>query len=88
MPWLAFSRAEALPSSSAITPPPANTPREIVTKLSQSIASGLQSPETRERLASQGAEAVGNTPEQFARVIAAELSQWTRVVRESGAKFE
>jgi tripartite-type tricarboxylate transporter receptor subunit TctC len=31
---------------------------------------------------------VSNTPEQFARVIAAELGQWTRVVRESGAKFE
>jgi tripartite-type tricarboxylate transporter receptor subunit TctC len=67
---------------------PAGTPGDIVHKLSQTIAASLQAPEMKERLSSQGAEPVGNTPEQFAATIQSEIAKWAKVVKASGAKLD
>ena len=67
---------------------PANTPRDVINKLYSEIANILQSPETREKLAADGAEPVGSTPEQFAAFIQSEIDKWSRVVKSSGIKVE
>ena len=65
---------------------PAGTPREIVTRLNTESVRILRSTEMREYLATQGAEAVGNTPEEFSRHIQSELAKWARAVKAAGVK--
>jgi tripartite-type tricarboxylate transporter receptor subunit TctC len=67
---------------------PAHTPVEIIGKLHAAMASALQTPAIKEKLAADGTEAVGNTPEDFARFIRAETNKWARVAREAGIKPE
>ncbi|AQV95699.1 MFS transporter [Cupriavidus necator] len=67
---------------------PAGTPPDIVHRIRQEVAKALGAPAVRERLQAQGAEPVGNTPEQFAAFIHAETAKWPRVVKDSGAKVD
>ena len=67
---------------------PAKTPREVIAKLHQAALKALHSPEVRERFARLGAEAVGNTPEEFARLLAQDQKTWAKVVKDSGVKAE
>lgn len=43
-------------------------------------------PDVREKLASQGAEALGSTPEEFAERIKSDMAKWSKVVKVSGAR--
>ena len=67
---------------------PAGTAPEVIAKLQDAVAKAVTRPNVKKAFGDLSADAVANTPEQFARIIAAELAQWARVVRESGAKFE
>jgi tripartite-type tricarboxylate transporter receptor subunit TctC len=67
---------------------PAGTPKPIVDKLSQQIAKDIKSPSGIKLLAEQGAEAVGNTPDEFAAFIKAEIAKWARVIQASGAQID
>jgi tripartite-type tricarboxylate transporter receptor subunit TctC len=67
---------------------PAGTPPEVIAKLNGEVARWLATPEAKEKLAAQGAIAAGQSPEDFARHIAAETAKWQKVVKESGAKVD
>jgi tripartite-type tricarboxylate transporter receptor subunit TctC len=67
---------------------PAGTPRDIVMKLNAEIVKALKQPEVRERLASEGAEAIGGTPEEFAAHIKAELTRLGKVIGDARIRMD
>jgi len=67
---------------------PAGTPPAIVAKLHHEITEILQQPDVREQLNQQGALPVGDTPEQFAAYIKAEIRKWGAVVRDANIKAD
>jgi len=84
--------AESLPGFEAIAwnglLAPANTPREIIARLSAELRTAMEQPEVRERFEAQGFAAAWNTPEAFAGFIHAEIDKWAKVVQVSGATIE
>jgi tripartite-type tricarboxylate transporter receptor subunit TctC len=67
---------------------PANTPKEIVARLSSELLRVLKLPEIRERLIAAGTEPAGNLPEEYAAAIKADLVKWAQVVKAAGIKAE
>ena len=67
---------------------PAATPPEIINKLAELIARAAHAADVRQRLLDQGAEPVGNTPEEFSRQLRSEVATWAEVVKASGAKAD
>jgi tripartite-type tricarboxylate transporter receptor subunit TctC len=67
---------------------PAGTPRAIVARLNSEVSRIVRSPDMREKLAAQGAEPGGGTPEDYAAVIRADTALWARVIKETGIKAE
>lgn len=67
---------------------PKGTVKPIVTKLYSGTRQALMLPDVKERLAQMGAEGVGDTPEQFAVFIKAEIAKWAKVVQAAGIRVE
>jgi tripartite-type tricarboxylate transporter receptor subunit TctC len=67
---------------------PIAMPRDIVNILAGAVARAARAPDTRQRLLDLGAEPVGNTPEEFAKIMQQEVTRWAEVVRVSGAKAD
>lgn len=68
---------------------PAGTPQAIVDRLYREVVQALKMPDVIERLSTQGGnELVGNTPEEFARVIKNDLAKYAKLVKEAGIKIE
>ena len=67
---------------------PLGTPKEIVSRLNQSVGRILKLPDVQERLRANGMEAGHNTPEAFNRFIAEEIAKYTRVVKDGNIKVE
>ena len=61
----------------------AGTPRDVVARLNREINAILAAPDMRQKLADQGAEAVGGTPEAFAEHAKRERDKWSRVIRDA-----
>lgn len=67
---------------------PAKTPQPTVAKLSKEIARILHQPDVKEKLAADGADAVGNTPEQFGAHIQSETAKYGKLIKQIGLKPE
>jgi tripartite-type tricarboxylate transporter receptor subunit TctC len=67
---------------------PAGTPPAILNRLNAELVRSARAPDVVARLAPDGGEAVGSTPEEFAQHIATEIARWRRVVREAGVRVE
>lgn len=67
---------------------PAGTPREIVARIYQELASLLKAPETRERFLAQGALASGIPPEEFAAFVRREVEKWGKVAKAANVKVD
>ncbi|CAN7403329.1 tripartite tricarboxylate transporter substrate binding protein [Acidovorax sp. LjRoot194] len=67
---------------------PGNMNPELAKKLSDAARQAIATPEVKKRLETEGAVPVGNSPEEFARFVQAEIPRWAKVVRFAGAKPE
>ena len=67
---------------------PAGTPAAIVDRLSREIVKITRMSDVRERMASEGAEPVGNSPEEFGAHIRRELARWARVIKQARLRPE
>ena len=67
---------------------PPGTPRPVIEKLNAALNTVLTSPDVRARLAIEGAEPLPSTPAEYAADIDREETQWSKVVKASGAKAE
>jgi tripartite-type tricarboxylate transporter receptor subunit TctC len=67
---------------------PAATPREIVARLNADIVKVLKMPETRDKLAANALEPIGDSSDAFGAHIAAEIERWAKVVTAARLKSE
>jgi len=67
---------------------PAATPKPVVDLLQRHVAAILHLPEVEKQFFEQGAQPSGNTPDEFAKMIAGELQKWAKVVATTGVKLE
>jgi tripartite-type tricarboxylate transporter receptor subunit TctC len=67
---------------------PPGMSKPVVATLNRAIAQAVRSPESSERLAALGAQAVGNSPEEFLAIVKTEIPRWAKAIRESGAKAQ
>ena len=65
---------------------PAKSPDAAISRLHQEIARVLHRPDIKEKFFASGAEAVGNTPEQFGAALRAEIAKWGKLVKEAGLR--
>ena len=67
---------------------PAKTPQPIVERLQRELHAVVQSPEVRDRLASLGISALGNTPAEFGQQIRADLAKYDQIVKAAKVRVD
>jgi len=84
--------AETLPGFEAVSfygvAAPAGVPRPVMAKLNAEMARIVNTPETREQLRLQGADAVGDSQAEFTVFFNSQMSKWAKVIREAGIQAE
>ena len=67
---------------------PAKTPPAVIAALNKAAVEAMKDPAVVEKLASQGATLVGDTPDQFRAFIGSETKKWAGVIKDAGVHTE
>ena len=67
---------------------PAGTPREAILKINAAVNKALQLPAVKKRFADVGYITLGGTPEDYGKIIRAEMEKWGRIIRNAGIRVE
>lgn len=67
---------------------PAGTPKPVIDQIQKSAAKALADPEIQNRVRNYYAETVGNTPEEFSRVVSDERARWSKVISKLNISME
>jgi tripartite-type tricarboxylate transporter receptor subunit TctC len=67
---------------------PAGTPEPIVEKLNQIATEAMRDAAVKEKLAVQGAELIGDSPEHFHAFMESEIARWAKVIKDAGIATE
>jgi tripartite-type tricarboxylate transporter receptor subunit TctC len=67
---------------------PASTPRPVIDKLNADVVRVLRMPDIVKQLADQGVDVVGNTPDEFAAIIPADIAKWREIIVAAGIKLD
>jgi tripartite-type tricarboxylate transporter receptor subunit TctC len=67
---------------------PANTPRDIVTRLNTELRSIIDNPEVKAQIAATGFEAFSSSPEELDAFNRAQLPKWTKMIKDAGIQPE
>lgn len=65
---------------------PAGTPKDVISRIAVEVARAVKDPKTLEHLANYGVDPLGSTPEEFAAMIASDISLWAEAVKIAGVK--
>ncbi len=65
---------------------PAGTPKEIIERIAKEVAGAVKDPKIAERLTGSGVDPVGNSPQEFAAMIAADLALWAEAIEIAGVQ--
>ena len=67
---------------------PAHMPRPIVDRVNAAVRKALANPEVNKGLSSQGADPVGNSPDEYGNYNRAEIARWSKVARDARVAAE
>jgi tripartite-type tricarboxylate transporter receptor subunit TctC len=67
---------------------PARTPAPVVARLNEEVRKALRQDEVISRLAAEGSEPMGSTPEEFRAFLATEHEKWGQVVRDARVQLD
>jgi tripartite-type tricarboxylate transporter receptor subunit TctC len=65
---------------------PKGVPASVLSKLHADVVGTLHAPDVEQRLTGDGAEVIGNTPQEFARFIRSEIDKYANVVKQRGLR--
>ena len=67
---------------------PAGTPQPLIEVLHREIVRAFNAPDVREQVANTGSYIAGDSPEEFAGFVRAEVAKWGKVIRDAGIKVQ
>lgn len=92
LPDLPTIAEAALPGFESVAPyaffAPAGTPVEIIAHLNREVNAVLLMPDVRDKLAEQGIDVSGGTPDALAAIVKSEIAKWAKVIKDANIKPE